>query len=273
MEEPRPWHRLFGLSWQDFFRGTPVRVELEKDLSHRQQLLDLVILHLEGGPLPRRPPDGFEDLGRHNLVSFKSYQEALDGWTLCELLGHYVNYCKQVSPSMNDLLPEADFRLFAVSARFPRGLARQVPLEALQEGVYRIRYFTGVIRLVVIHQLPREKHNAMLHLFSANPELVEFGARQYRPFSEETSTLLYNLFARYQREGLPMEPLTLEELHRETVEEILNQTPPEKLLALLLAKKRLEGLSAHELLKALTPEMRAELARLLKEVEPTPKPV
>jgi hypothetical protein len=174
---------------------------------------------------------------------------------------------------MNDLLPEADFRLFAVSARFPRGLARQVPLEALQEGVYRIRYFTGVIRLVVIHQLPREKHNAMLHLFSANPELVEFGARQYRPFSEETSTLLYNLFARYQREGLPMEPLTLEELHRETVEEILNQTPPEKLLALLLAKKRLEGLSAHELLKALTPEMRAELARLLKEVEPTPKPV
>jgi hypothetical protein len=88
MEELRPWHRLFGLSWQDFFRGAPVRVELEKDLSHRQQLLDLVIIHLQGGPLPRRPPDGFEDLGRHNLVSFKSYPEALDGWTLCELLGH-----------------------------------------------------------------------------------------------------------------------------------------------------------------------------------------
>ncbi len=54
MDEQRPWHRLFGLSWQDFFRGAPVRVELEKDLSLRQQLVDLVILLVRGGPLPRR---------------------------------------------------------------------------------------------------------------------------------------------------------------------------------------------------------------------------
>jgi hypothetical protein len=56
MDEQRPWHRLFGLSWQDFFRGAPVRVELEKDLSHRQQLLDLVILRAEGGPCRAGPP-------------------------------------------------------------------------------------------------------------------------------------------------------------------------------------------------------------------------
>ena len=37
-------HRLFGLFWLDFFRGTPVQVEMEKDLSLRQQLLDLVII-------------------------------------------------------------------------------------------------------------------------------------------------------------------------------------------------------------------------------------
>jgi hypothetical protein len=60
---------------------------------------------------------GFEELAAHNLVSFKSYQEALDGWALLELLCHYVNYRKQVSPSMQDLLPEEDFRLFAVRVR------------------------------------------------------------------------------------------------------------------------------------------------------------
>jgi hypothetical protein len=28
MSEPTPWHRLFGLSWMDFFRGMPVTVEV-----------------------------------------------------------------------------------------------------------------------------------------------------------------------------------------------------------------------------------------------------
>src|SRR5436853_4394630 len=91
MSEPRPWHRLFGLSLVDFFRGTPVSVELEKDLSLKQQLLDVVLLRKGAGPLPCRLPDGFEELAAHNLVSFKSYQEALDGWALNELVGHYVN--------------------------------------------------------------------------------------------------------------------------------------------------------------------------------------
>src|SRR4051812_50067807 len=109
-QEPMPWHRLFGLSWADFFRGTAVRVELEKDLSHKQQLLDFVLLRKGAGALPRRLPDGFEDLAAHNLLTFKSSKDTLDGWALDELVGHYVNYRKQVSPSMQDLLPEGDFR-------------------------------------------------------------------------------------------------------------------------------------------------------------------
>jgi hypothetical protein len=147
MSEPISWHRLFGLSLVDFFRGLPVSVELEKDLSMKQQLLDVVLIRKEAGPLPCRLPDGFEDLAAHNLVTFKSYQEALDGWALNELIGHYVNYRKQASPSMQDLLPETDFRLFAVSVRFPQSLARQVALARVQPGVYEVRHFTGVIRL------------------------------------------------------------------------------------------------------------------------------
>ena len=79
MDAQRPWHRLFGLSWMDFFRGLPVHVELEKDLSLKQQLLDVVLIRKETASLPCRLPDGFEDLATHNLITFKSYQEALDG--------------------------------------------------------------------------------------------------------------------------------------------------------------------------------------------------
>src|SRR5213080_4306652 len=99
MSEPRPLHRLFGLSWIDFFDGTAVDVETEMDLSVKQQFIDVALIRHGTGPLPRALPDGFEDLAAHNLLTFKSHQEALDDWTLCELLGHYVNYRKQSSPS------------------------------------------------------------------------------------------------------------------------------------------------------------------------------
>src|SRR5215471_15498313 len=107
MSETRPLHRLFGLSWIDFFQGTPISVETELDLSLKQQFIDLVLIRKGPGPLPRPLPDGFEGLAAHNLVTFKSHQEALDAWALWELVGHFVNYRKQASPSLHDLLPEA----------------------------------------------------------------------------------------------------------------------------------------------------------------------
>src|SRR5262245_45005259 len=135
MSDIRPLHRLFELSWIDFFHNTPMGVETELDLSQKQQFLDLVLIRRSPEPLPRPLPDGFEDLAAYNLVTFKSHQEALDGWALCELVGHYVNYRKQVSPSLQDLLPEEDFRLFAVCARSPHKLAQQVALALLRQGV------------------------------------------------------------------------------------------------------------------------------------------
>ena len=36
-------------------------------------------------------------------------QEALDEWAIWELIAHYVNYRKQVSPALWNLLPETDF--------------------------------------------------------------------------------------------------------------------------------------------------------------------
>ena len=43
-----------------------------------------------------------------------SHQEALDDWALKELTGPYVNDRKQVSPSLQELLPKEEFRLYAV---------------------------------------------------------------------------------------------------------------------------------------------------------------
>src|SRR5579884_1153522 len=120
MDEQLPWHRYFAPSWVDFFRGLPVTVEPEKDLSLKKQLLDVLLLRREAGPLTCRLPDGFEELAAYNLLTFKSHNEKRSAWALLELLGHYVNLRKQVSPSMDerDLLPAEQFGLYAVSARF-----------------------------------------------------------------------------------------------------------------------------------------------------------
>src|SRR5262249_18319617 len=131
------WHRLFGLILTDFFTGSPFVVELEKDLSLKKQLLDVIILRKHPGTFAEPLPDGLEDLAAHNLITFKSHQEALDDWALKELTGHYVNYRKQVSPSLQRLLPEEEFRLYAVCARFPHNLAGQAAWRGVPPGIGR----------------------------------------------------------------------------------------------------------------------------------------
>ena len=91
-EEWRDWHRLFGLLLTDFFTGSPFVVELERDLSVQQQLLDVVIVRRRPGRFAGRLPDGLEGLVAHNLITFKSHREALDAWAMKELVGHYVAY-------------------------------------------------------------------------------------------------------------------------------------------------------------------------------------
>lgn len=149
MSDPRPLHRLFGLSWVDFFHGTGVTVETEVDLSRQQQFLDLAIVRPGPEPIPRPLPDGFEDLATHNLVTFKSPQEALDAWAVWELVHHFVGYRKWSNPSLDDLLPVADYRLYAVCPRYPQQLAQTVPLTPLRDGVYEAAGFGLRIRVIV----------------------------------------------------------------------------------------------------------------------------
>jgi hypothetical protein len=227
MADLRDWHRLFGLLLTDFFTGSPFTVEVERDLSVQQQLLDVVIVRRGRGRFAGRLPDGLEGLRAHNLITFKSHHEALDEWAMKELVGHYVAYRKFVSRSPSDLLAEDQFGLYAVAARFPQQLSGRAPWGEVQPGVYDCWWGTDKIRVVVAGELSQEPHNAPLHLFSARPDLIQFGGRTYRLRSENTNTLLVDLVKGLEAEGLVM-PYTMEDFLRDFVKKRLPDLPPEE---------------------------------------------
>jgi hypothetical protein len=241
----RQWHRWFGLLLTDHLAGTPFSVELEMDLSKKQQLLDVVVVRRHAGSLTRPMPDGLGDLVDHNLITFKTHHEPLDDWTLKELTGHYVAYRKQVSPR-DKLVSEDQFRLYAVCARTPRDLFAAVRPESVQAGVYTCRRGTDGIRVVVASELPREERNSLLHLFSAVPEQLQYGREHYQFQSGETSSIVNLLFGEYRHEGLTM-PYTMEDFRRDVARKYINELTAEERLAGLPPEERLAGLSDDEI--------------------------
>jgi hypothetical protein len=267
-EELRDWHRLFGLLLTDFFSGSPFSVEVERDLSVQQQLLDVVIVRRGRGQFAGRLPDGLEGLRPHNLMSFKSRHEALDDWAIKELVGADVAYRKLVSPAPDRLLPGEQFGLYAVAARFPHNLSGQVPWRQRQAGVYDCHWGTDTIRVVVAGELPQEAHNAPLHLFSAAPDLVAFGGSAYRRRSANTSSLLGQLFERLRGEGFAVS-YTMEDFQRQYAKEHFAQLTPEEQREAIQSlpaderRKVLRSLPPKELLAVLSPEqIRQYLDRL-----------
>jgi hypothetical protein len=249
-----PWHRLFGLTWMDLLWSTNAEVEMELDLSRHVQLLDVVIIRREPTPLPFALPDGFDNFGPHNLITFKSNQDTLDTWALDELVGHYVNYRKQASRDQEQLLPLDQFRLYAVCVRAPQLLQRP-DVERRSEGVYSIRHFSGVIRIIVIHQLPLEQANAMMHLFSAMERCIDYAVEHYEQRSPQTSTLIQNLIEHHRREGRVVAN-ALEEFAKRARAEIIEEATPEERLRGLPPEERLKGLPPEERLRGLPPEER-----------------
>ena len=251
MQEQIPWHLLFGMMLTSFFEGSAFRVEYEKDLSFKAQLLDVVIIRTDAEGTVPSLPDGLRDsLVNHNLISFKSYHDTLSDWTLKELTCYYVNYRKQVSPTMNDLLPEDQFRLFALSAHYPFGLAGCVPLTKVQEGVYDSRRGTDLIRIIVLNRLPLDPRNSPLHLFSGQDERVGFGVTNVFPRTDDISTMLLRVFEKYLLEGVDM-PQTNEEYRREFFKTI----PLKDRLAGVSPAEVLEVFTPNELIQAMPPEV------------------
>jgi hypothetical protein len=102
---------------------SPFVVEVERDLSVQQQLLDGVMVRRGSGEFSGRLPDRLQGLRANNLITFKPHREPLDAWAMLELIGHYVAYRKLVSPSTSDLLPDDHFSLYAVRPLFPQTLS------------------------------------------------------------------------------------------------------------------------------------------------------
>jgi hypothetical protein len=247
------WHHLFGLTLKDFFTDSAYHVELEKDLSLKRQFLDVVIIERQAGqPVPELP-DGLENLARHNLLTYKSIRQPLNGWTLDELIGHYVNYRKQISPSFKKLLPVEDFRLYAVSTREPEKLATTASWASLKKGVYEVQWGTQKIRLIVLSQIPKIKRNAIWQLFSGIAEKVQYGVSQYHWRRKDHSTIVKKLYRHYQVEGIIM-PYTWDDFYREFTKEHLDLLPAEDRLKGLPAEDRLKGLRVEDRLKGLPTE-------------------
>lgn len=264
------WHRLFGLVLIDLFTDTGYTVEVEKDLSLQQQFLDVIVIEQGDHARLADVPDGLDNLGRYNLITYKSLHEPLDGWTLDELIGHYVNYRKQVSPSSDRLLPEERFRVYAVCTRAPQKFQQEHALQNLQTGVYSIQWGTHPVRVIVLSEIPPTPNNAVWDLFSGVPRIVQYGAAHYHWHRGDHSTITNQLYATYAEEGLIM-PYTYTDYYRDYTQEILadllQAVSPEELLKNISLDDRLKGLSAEERLKGLTPE---EIERYWRKLRPQP---
>src|SRR5213592_889516 len=78
---------------------------------------------------------------------------------------------------------------------------------------------------------------------------VKFGVTNYQQRSANTSTLLYQLFEGFKREGIAM-PYTMQDFRRDFAKEHLKDLTPEERRELfkdLSIQERLEGLSAEEI--------------------------
>jgi hypothetical protein len=242
------WHRSFGLTLMDLFKGSNFEVELEKELSIKKQYLDVVIIRrVDGVPIVELPV-GLDNLVEHNLLTYKSSQEPLDDWAVEELIGHYVNYRKLVSSSLDDLLPLQQFQLYAVSTRYPQKLlSKEKDFKKLSEGVFDLKWGNRLIRLLVLNQIPLEQHNALWLLFNGKPQSFYYGNQHYKWHDPRQKAVLNKIFELYQMEGAIM-PYTLEDFEKDYTREHLHLLSPQERLKGLPSEERLKGLSLEEVL-------------------------
>ena len=244
------WQRLFGLTLEDYFTGTHYAVELEKDVARKRQVLDVVIVRGTGEALAD-PCDGLEDLKPHNLLTYKSGQERLDAWAIDELIGHYVNYRKAFASRE----PAARFGLYAVTTRRPRALAKQVALEPVKPGVYRLTAVGRPITLIVLREVEPCPRNALWALFSFEAAKVAIGAESYRWRQDDHLPILETIYQRCRETGITMS-YTFQDFRHDVALEMLDRLTPDERLRGLPPEERLRGLPPEELARRLPPEER-----------------
>ena len=237
----------------DYFSDRGFSVELEKDLSLKRQYLDVVIIeqHDQDKDLTGIC-DGFDNLSRHNLLSYKSKRQSLNFWAIEELIGHYVNYRKVLSKGK---VKGEDIRLYAVSTRYPAQLLSSSDVREVVAGVYEIQVLSRTVRVIVLSRLPLAQRNAIFAFFSFDAGKVKFALENYRWHMEDGSTVINQLLEQYSMEGITM-PYTMEQFRKDYVKAHIGLLDPEEVLSKFRAEERLKGLRAEERLKGLRAEER-----------------
>ncbi|HRX69725.1 MAG: hypothetical protein KDJ22_13435 [Candidatus Competibacteraceae bacterium] len=258
------WHWLFGLTLTDLFQDTPWRVELERNLALQKQQLDVAIIEQCASGGAGELPDGLENFRRHNLLTYKSQREAMDGWAFDELLGHFVNYRKQLEDDEGNLPDVGQFQLYAVATRHPRALSQGQHLrKTAWPGVSDVVWGTQTVRLIVLNRIAPHPRNAFWELFSSRQERIRHGVRHYRPRRAGAWELLYQLYLTHLLED-PRMAQTLAEFAEEIHRRFLDSIPLEAWLRGLPPEERLRGLSPEERLRGLSPEELQQLEAYLK---------
>lgn len=224
------------------------QVELEKEVSLKKQFLDVVIVRKTADVKTVELPVGFENLAAHNLLSYKSLQESLDSWAIEELIGYYSNYRKIVSPSLNKLLPVVQFRLYAVSTRYPSKLLKSnIQFQVIQQGVFELTWGDRTIRLIVLNQIERIERNAFWLLFSGKADEFVYANQHYQWHCPTERAVLNQLYEWYKHHGVVM-PYTMEDFTKDFTEDHLHLLSAEKRLRGLPSEERLKGLSIDEIM-------------------------
>ncbi|WP_435183934.1 hypothetical protein ACRYJJ_03750 [Cylindrospermopsis raciborskii G7] len=245
----RDWHRLLGMFMTVHFYNSPYEVEVEKDLTIRKQLLDIIIIKRYKDSGFNLYPAGLENMSKHNLISYKSIHESFTVWSLMELIGHYVNYRKQTSKSLSNLLPEEDYRLYGLTTHEPTQVMGRLKWKTVSEGVYDIECVTMNVRLIVLSKIPKSANNELWRLFSARAEVVEEAISHYQESyrKSEYSILMQQLYEFYLKEKLPM-TYTLEQFKKDFVISHLREIPTEEVLK-QYSLEEIKQYSPKELLK------------------------
>ncbi len=254
MTEIIQWHRVFGLTLMDVLADSNYEVELEKELSLKKQYLDVVIIRRKTGESLLDMPVGLEPLAAHNLLTYKSLREPLDEWAIEELIGHYTNYRKLVSPSLDELLPVDNFQLYAVSTRYPSNLLNnKTSFREIEQGVFELTWGKRLIKVIVSSRVALEARNALWLLFSGKPQRFAYGDEHYQWRHPRERAVLNQLYELYKKEGVVM-PYTMDDFNRDFTRDHLHLLRPEELLKDLPTEERLKGLPPEERLKGLSPE-------------------
>lgn len=183
------------------------------------------------------------------------------------------------------MMAKGYFRLYAVTARYPAKLADAVELERQTNGVYDVRWGIRNIRIIVLSRISPEPKNAIWQLFSAVPEKVVEGVKEYR-WRGSPSVAINELFSAYKLKGIIAMPYTMEDFRRDAfrenlkrmspqeIDELLKELPLEerlkaRLLTDLSIEERLSGISSEELVesikKRLSKSERKKIQELLRD--------